>query len=275
MHSQCLTARLKSGLFTCRKEVPRRTILLMGKIKKIAGYILTAWAIIRFVPDTLESVKTTAKYGQWLYSHGNIPHSSLLSVAILVVGVALIFSDTIQRLLPKHDGLFAKVLRAHLIIRDPLVPLWDQEGRVHRHDFVSEIFIVNRSGMPVTIQKILGEAEVAGKWVSMTLVDDLEDFELEFPDETVDNPRWLGGSHSKRMKLEPNLAAELKTSALIKGIHKQGWLRFRIDTSSKNAESGIPIRVRFVDALDGVHVLNMADELPSDAKLVHSLGRRS
>jgi hypothetical protein len=71
----------------------------MSKLKKLAGAILMAWAIVRFVPDTLESFEATAKYGRWLYSHlGSllIANNWSQNLVILVIGAGLIFSDRIQ-----------------------------------------------------------------------------------------------------------------------------------------------------------------------------------
>ncbi|HSY33914.1 MAG TPA: hypothetical protein VLA42_18180 [Verrucomicrobiae bacterium] len=60
--------------------------------------MLVAWGIIRFIPDLLESIQATAKYGKWSYAHLLVfPQSALLTIVVLVIGLGLIFSDTIQK----------------------------------------------------------------------------------------------------------------------------------------------------------------------------------
>jgi len=67
-----------------------------AKLKRIGGFLLLAWGVIRFIPDTLESVQATGRYAKWAYQHASIPHSWMLTVVILVVGVALVFSEDIE-----------------------------------------------------------------------------------------------------------------------------------------------------------------------------------
>jgi predicted nucleotidyltransferase len=70
----------------------------MSKLKKLAGAILMAWAIVRYIPDTLESFEATARYGRWLYSHlGSLLIANWFqNSVVLLIGAGLIFSDTIQ-----------------------------------------------------------------------------------------------------------------------------------------------------------------------------------
>lgn len=79
----------------------------MRKLKKVVGVILTIWAVVRYLPDLLESAQATAKYGRWLYAHVSIPRSGSLSAVILGVGIALIFAETLReqvhRWLPKSE----------------------------------------------------------------------------------------------------------------------------------------------------------------------------
>jgi hypothetical protein len=69
----------------------------MLKLKRIGGAVLTLWAAVRWIPDLLESVQATERYGRWTYAYLGAPRSGLLTIAILIVGIGLIFSETIQR----------------------------------------------------------------------------------------------------------------------------------------------------------------------------------
>jgi len=78
----------------------------MRKLKKIVGALLIAWAAIRWIPDSLESIQATEKYAKWLHDHSGYlhilyVHDVLLSSTCIVVGIGLIFSDTIQKELQK------------------------------------------------------------------------------------------------------------------------------------------------------------------------------
>lgn len=54
------------------------------------------WGAIRFLPDLLESVQATVKYGKWVYAHLSAPQGFPFTIAIIVIGIGLIFSETIQ-----------------------------------------------------------------------------------------------------------------------------------------------------------------------------------
>jgi hypothetical protein len=68
----------------------------MARLKKIVGFLLAVWAAIRWIPDLLESIQATEKYGRWLYVHFSVPRSGVLTIVILVIGLGLIFSETIE-----------------------------------------------------------------------------------------------------------------------------------------------------------------------------------
>lgn len=69
----------------------------MSKFRKLCGGILLAIAAIRFVPDLLESAQATTKYAKWTYTHLSAgPRGSIWTACILIVGICLIFSDTIR-----------------------------------------------------------------------------------------------------------------------------------------------------------------------------------
>jgi hypothetical protein len=74
----------------------------MARFKKIGGVVLVIWSAIRWIPDLLGSAQATAKYGKWVYEHLAHLHlvylpSGLPNVVVLVIGIGLIFSETIQR----------------------------------------------------------------------------------------------------------------------------------------------------------------------------------
>lgn len=69
----------------------------MRTLNRILGIALTVWGAIRYVPDLLESAQATAKYGRWIYAHLPLPGSGALAFVILIVGIGLIFSDTVQQ----------------------------------------------------------------------------------------------------------------------------------------------------------------------------------
>jgi len=62
--------------------------------------MFTIWGAIRYLPDLLESIQATAKYGRWLYDHASAPRSVGLTITILVVGIALLFADSVK----EHTG---------------------------------------------------------------------------------------------------------------------------------------------------------------------------
>ena len=59
--------------------------------------MLLVWGVVRFIPDLLASMQATAKYAKWSYTHLASPHSGLLTLIVFVIGIGLIFSDTIQK----------------------------------------------------------------------------------------------------------------------------------------------------------------------------------
>jgi hypothetical protein len=69
-------------------------------IKKVVGGMITLFGFIRWLPDILESTLATQKYGLWLYKHIGvflvIPPGKLVTLTILIIGIGLIFSETIQ-----------------------------------------------------------------------------------------------------------------------------------------------------------------------------------
>jgi hypothetical protein len=83
-----------SGLYPLRKALQSWS---MRRLKRIGGFVLLAWGVIRFIPDALESIQATAKYAKWSYDHLAVPRSGLLTLAIVLVGIGLIFSETIQK----------------------------------------------------------------------------------------------------------------------------------------------------------------------------------
>ncbi len=65
-------------------------------VKKVMGIVLLIWGAVRVIPDALESAQATEKYAKWFYAHLAAPHSAFLTLGIVVIGLGLIFSETIQ-----------------------------------------------------------------------------------------------------------------------------------------------------------------------------------
>jgi hypothetical protein len=171
----------------------------------------------------------------------------------------------------------AKLLHGHLIQWHPLAGITDdffrsagREFHDTKCDFLLEVFLVNRSQTSISIQKIVGEMQIEEKWIPLKLVTDLNDYQFEFNDETVDNPSWIGGRTAKVLDLVPNLADDLKTSVLSYGIHHQGWLRFGAEINTKYLITPIPYRVTLVDALDGEHPVLTTEPLLTDGHIIHN-----
>jgi hypothetical protein len=255
-------------------------------IKDLRGaYILLGTLITDLVKD-----RYIGAINRWLDGHAAAPLHGIVSglvnrpfiltitgaaaFAVVLVVHAAVVSRASK---PSANGISAKFLRAHLIPNHPFAGFVkdiyraaQREDYISESDFLFEIYLVNK-GVPVTIQKITCEAERDGKWEALPLVDNLDDYQLRFPDQLIDNPSWIGGKTAKVLDLEPNLANELKGKVLEKGVGYRGWLRFAIKLT--NAESGKPVnnRVSFIDALDIAHPVLLPDPLPTDGEIIHNL----
>jgi hypothetical protein len=175
-------------------------------------------------------------------------------------------------------SISAKYVRASLVNHHPFATFVRDIYRAARQedkyteacDFLFEVHLVNK-GLPTTVQKIVCEAKRNNQWEKLPLVEDLDEYEIEFPDELVDNPHWLGGQREKIKALEPNLAKELlHGKALEKGIGHQGWVRFSIELTKEEIGKPIEHRVKFVDAFDVEHPVVLIEPLLMNGRIIHS-----
>ena len=171
----------------------------------------------------------------------------------------------------------AKYVTEHLVNRHPFAAIvgdlyraMGRESPPLECDLLVEIHLVNKTDTPVTIQSIIAEAELSGSWVPITLNEDLRDYQIEYEDELVDNPGWIGGQHPKREDLSPNLALELKGAPLVKGIGHRGWLRFGIDIPVQQQGKPIQHRITLVDALDNRHGVAVVGPMESRGRMIHN-----
>jgi hypothetical protein len=171
----------------------------------------------------------------------------------------------------------AELLRGTLIGRHPLASLVDdafkavgKEFHDTQCDFLYEVFVVNKSDVPVTIRDIVAEAELDGEWTSLQPMEDLTDYQIEFEDELVDNPTFVGGQRPRVADLTPNLAAALKGIPLTRGIGHQGWLRFGAVINTKDLKNPIPYRISLIDALGGVHPISTDKPLLRNGEFIHN-----
>jgi hypothetical protein len=72
----------------------------MKKVKRVIGGLLTIFGAVRGTVDLLESIKATREYAQLIYSHRYLAFGlsgpAYLTVAVLVIGIGLIFAEKIQ-----------------------------------------------------------------------------------------------------------------------------------------------------------------------------------
>ena len=172
----------------------------------------------------------------------------------------------------------AKLLRGHLVHRHPFADLTGDLMRATGHpdyrtqcDFLFEVHAVNRSENAVTVQRIIAEAEIGGRWIPLTLNKDLHDYQIEFEKELVDNPGFIGGQRPRVAELEPNLAETLDSAVMSKGIGYKGWLGFGAEISAdEDLKKPIPYRITFIDALDCSHPVDTSEPLLTDGTIIHS-----
>ena len=176
----------------------------------------------------------------------------------------------------KDAAIDAKYLRAHFIRTYPFGEFVDAAYRLKGQDshdtdcdFLLEVFLVNTTNNPVTIQKIVADVQLDGAWKPLDLMDKLNDYQLEFPDKLVDSPE--GGVQIPKIEdLVPNLAESLRGVVLTRGIGYQGWLRFRAHLDTKYLTTAVTYRAAFIDALGHEHPIQKTDELLKDGIAVHS-----
>lgn len=69
---------------------------MLKEIRRGMGLLFLAWTVVRFIPDQIESFRSLEKYAKWAYLYLGAPHGLVWTLLILVVGIGLIFSETIE-----------------------------------------------------------------------------------------------------------------------------------------------------------------------------------
>jgi hypothetical protein len=155
----------------------------------------------------------------------------------------------------------AKFIRAHLIPRSPWADMvrdiFKASGRTSyeaESDFLFEIFAVNVTNNPTTLQNIEAEAEIAGKWLPLKKLDDLSRYQLVFdPNNEADLPFH---DDAKTEELT-SFWSRAKDVVFSRGVGCQGWVGFGLVTDSPNLEKPIMHKVRLIDALGNIHPVMM------------------
>jgi hypothetical protein len=238
----------------------------------IAGYISTTQWLYRLLPDSWrEFPSMSMQLVAGLV--GNVPLWMFVA-ALIWLGI-LAFAPS-----KKRTAISAKLIRAHLVRHDPFAELTDDlyhaasgsDGNVAEYDFLFEVFLVNKTDKPITVQKIVAEAKIGDNFVPLSLNEELADYQIRFKDKLIDNPSWIGGKHPKDEDLAPSLVDDLKTSTLVWGIKHQGWVRFsaKINPHYLKGVASVPYRINLIDALDGVHPILTDGPLSTDGEIIHN-----
>jgi hypothetical protein len=132
-----------------------------------------------------------------------------------------------------------------------------------------EIYLVNESETPVTIEDIEIEVKV-GKWprrktIPAKLVQDLSRFQIDMALDGTGQP------HNKPFELPrrrpvPSLMEKIKGVPIAKWIGYRGWVRIELPgVSQKDINNGnTRIEIWLVDALEGKHKLNYKRHADTD-----------
>lgn len=170
---------------------------------------------------------------------------------------------------PQFDGLrnsiahspiiAARFVRAHLMPWSPFSEmvrdLFRSMGKPAyetRADFLFQIYLVNVTHNPTTIQQITAEAEIAGKWTTLPRLDDLSNYEML----TFQHKQDAEGPFARdRGKVEEltGLWEKIRGRTLEFGIGFDGWVGFEVSAMSTEFDKPINHKVRLVDALGGIH----------------------
>jgi hypothetical protein len=184
--------------------------------------------------------------------------------------------DQLKAAIDAEPLIAAKFLRAHLMPRSPwadmVKDIFRAAGRTSyeaESDFLLEIHAVNVSLNPTTLQDVVAEAEVGGKWVSLKKLLDLSMYEIVFdPMKETDSPFVRD---FKTEKLD-SFWDRVSGKALTRGVGYKGWVGFELVTDSTNLEKAVNHRVRLIDALGNIHpVVMLKGHVPdTDWRLRHS-----
>jgi hypothetical protein len=188
--------------------------------------------------------------------------------------------DNLRSKLSGDPIIAARFLRAHLMPRSPYINIvrdvFKAAGRDSyetESDFMFEIHIVNVTSHTTTIQDVIAEAEIGGKWITLPRIDDLSDYEC-----VIEDREDIGSIYQPKPITQTltNLWQELQGMRLERGIGHQGWLRFGLVTNNSNLEKPINHRVRFVDSLGEIHsVVKVGEFQPPKCDLRHNMAKAS
>jgi hypothetical protein len=111
------------------------------------------------------------------------------------------------------------------------------------YDVMAELYLVNQSDIPCTVQYFEGEAVLNGHYLRTSRVEDLSMYQLLFEQAN-------GGTIRENLS---NLATLLSGVALEKGIGHRGWLRFELLGVGNTDVDQIQFALTLVDSFDGKH----------------------
>jgi hypothetical protein len=186
--------------------------------------------------------------------------------------------EAIRNSLAKEPIIAARFIRSRLVPREPFAQqIREVYGLMNKpftstSDFLFEISLVNITDNPTTIDRIITEAEIEGKWVSLKM-GDLSNYEIAFDEEGEgQSSPFIRGITARVEQLLPNLWGEVKDVPLTRGIAKRGWIDFAVEMPSAQIDKPIQHRVRIVDALGGIHPVVVLENQPLDesGRIKHS-----
>lgn len=232
----------------------------MNVVKKVCGLVLIIWGAIRFIPDSLESAQATAKYTRWLYNHFGVPHNLLLTVAIVIIGIGLIFSESIQKKLsgrasskekggannPQLTGFVEEFIAdAYVDLEESPLPI--QEPNCW--NVLVRIYVVNESSVPTTtmgyeLRFSVGEEQYKGNYIPMPY-----GASSPFPGKDF-------------FAVAPQKFADFETAVfndpLTRGIGRPNlWIRFKVEglATVRPARTAEKVTVAITDAFGRTHIL--------------------
>jgi hypothetical protein len=169
----------------------------------------------------------------------------------------------------------AKFVRAHLMPRsrwaDMVRNVFRAAGRTSyeaQSDFLFELHAVNITDNVTTLQDIVAEAEIGGKWVTLPRLNDLSNYQLVFEKNKEDDALFDPNADTKELD---GLWDKMRDRPLVRGVGYQGWVGFELTTDSVNLEKPVNQKVRLLDALGNSHpVMTVGPRLETDWHLRHN-----
>jgi hypothetical protein len=186
--------------------------------------------------------------------------------------------DTLRVSMAPQPIIASKFVRAHLMPRSPYADMvrdiFRASGRTDYEtssDFLFEIHAVNTTDNVTTIQKMVAEAEIGGKWVQLPLLDDLSNYQLVFDDSKTSTQ---GGksftTKDERVEELNSFWEKIKGVPFNRGIGYQGWVGFELTTQSAELSKPVMHKVRLIDAFGGTHPVVNIEPPDTKGRLQHS-----